>query len=70
MTLLMTSPGHKIGQIFKFDISLSIFELEPRRKAQNAGNANGYLSGIYLTSGITSGKIVCRELKMSATLKI
>ena len=31
---------------FEIDISPSIFELE-RRKAQNIGNANGYLSGIF-----------------------
>ena len=40
---------------FESDISPSIFELESRSKAQNFGNAHGYLSG-YSTSGITSGK--------------
>ena len=30
---------------FAIDISPSIFELERRSKAQNVGNANGYLSG-------------------------
>ena len=34
---------------FESDISPSIFELERRSKAQNVGNAHGYLSGI--TSG-------------------
>ena len=43
MTSSMTSPGHNVGQI---DISPSIFELERRSKAQNVGNAHGYLSGI------------------------
>ena len=32
---------------FEIDTSPSIFELERRSKAQNAGNANGYLSGIF-----------------------
>ena len=32
---------------FAIDISPSIFELEGRPKAQNIGNANGYLSGIF-----------------------
>ena len=31
---------------FEIDISQSIFELERRSKAQNVGNANGYLSSI------------------------
>ena len=35
------------GSIFKIDMSLSIFELERRSKAQNVENANGYLSGIF-----------------------
>ena len=32
---------------FEIDISPSIFELERRSKAQNVGNANGHLSGIF-----------------------
>ena len=47
MTSLMTSPYHKVGQILKFEISPSIFELEPRLKAQNVGNAHGYLFYIF-----------------------
>ena len=35
------------GSNFEIDISPSIFELERRLKAQNIGNANGYLSGIF-----------------------
>ena len=31
---------------FEIDISPSIFELQRRSKAQNVGNAHGYLSGI------------------------
>ena len=47
MTSLMTSQDHKVGQIFGIDISPSIFELQRRSKAQNVGNADGYLSGIF-----------------------
>ena len=32
---------------FEIDISPSMFELERRSKAQNIGNANGYLSGMF-----------------------
>ena len=32
---------------FESDISLSIFELERRSKAQNVGNDHGYLSGLF-----------------------
>ena len=32
---------------FEIDISPSIFKLEHRSKAQNVGNAHGYLSGIF-----------------------
>ena len=46
MTASMTSPGHKVGQIF---------ELRHGSKAQNIGYANGFLL-VYSTSGITSGK--------------
>ena len=31
----------------EIDISPSIFELQRRSKAQNVGNAHGYLSGIF-----------------------
>ena len=32
---------------FEIDISPPIFELERRSNAQNVGNANGYISGIF-----------------------
>ena len=48
---------------FEIDISSSISELNRWSKVQNIGNAKGYLSGIF-NFGITSGKKVCRELKM------
>ena len=37
----------KIVCDFEIDISPSIFKLERRSKAQNVGNAHGYLSGIF-----------------------
>ena len=59
MASLGTSPGHTVGQIIM---------LERRSKAQDI-----ILMVILLahsTSGITSGKKVCRELKMAAIFKI
>ena len=53
---------------FESDISPSIFELERRSKAQNVMAMAIFL--VYSTSGITSGKKVCRELKIVAILKI
>ena len=48
MTASMTSPGHKVGQILKLTYLRQYkFELERRSKAQNVGNAHGYLSGIF-----------------------
>ena len=51
------------------DISPSIFELERRSKAQNVGNAHGYISGIF-NFRYNFGKKICRELKKVAILKI
>ena len=65
MTSLLTSQGDKVGQIMK----LTIFELERRSKAQNVGNANGYLSGMFNFWYNIRQKKVCRELKMAAILK-
>ena len=50
---------------FEIDISPSIFELERRSKAQNVENARGYLPGIF-----NFRYNICRELKMTAILKI
>ena len=41
----VTSSQNRLN--FEIDISPSIFKLERRAKAQNVGNANGYLSGIF-----------------------
>ena len=39
--------GSQSRSNFEIDTSPSIFELERRSKAQNVGNANGYLYGIF-----------------------
>ena len=66
MTSSMTSPGQKD---FEIDISPSIFELELRSKAQMLEMLMAIFL-VYSTSGITSGKKVCHELKIAAILKI
>ena len=57
------------GSNFENDISPSIFKLERRSKAQMSEMLMAIFL-VYLTSGITFGKKVCRELKMAAILKI
>ena len=52
---------------FESNISPSIFKLERRSRAQNVGNAHGYLSGLF---NFRYNKKVCRELKIVAILKI
>ena len=54
---------------FEIDIFPSIFEVQRRSKAPNVGNAYAIFL-VYSPSGITSGKKVCRELKMAAILNI
>ena len=54
---------------FESDISPSKFELERRSKAQNVGNAHGYLSGLF-NFRYNFRKKVCHELKIAAILKI
>ena len=69
MTSLMTSPGHKIGQILK----LIYFRQYLSSNVDQKLKISEMLMAIFLvysTSGITSGKKVCRELKMAAILKI
>ena len=69
MTSLMTSQDHKVGQKFwNWYISVNIWV-----RASIKSSMSEMLSPIFLvysTSGITFGKIVCRELKMAAILKI
>ena len=65
----MTSPGNKIGQILKLIylrqyLSYSVYQKLKISKMLMA------IFLVYSTSGITSGKKVCRDLKMVAILKI
>ena len=69
MTSLMTSPGHKIGQILKSIYLRQYLNYSVDQKLK----MSLMLMAIFLvhsTSGITSGKKVCREIKMTAILKI
>ena len=54
---------------FEIAISMSIFELERRSKAQNVANNMAYLN-VHSTSGTTSGVKDRPDLKMAAILKI
>ena len=69
MTSLMTTPGNKIGQIFKLIylrqyLSYSLDQILKMSEMLMA------IFLVYSTSGITSSKKVCRELKIAAILKI
>ena len=65
----MTSPGHKIGQIFKliYRRQYLIYSVDQKLKMSEMLMA---ILLVYSPSGITSDKKVCRELKMAAILKI
>ena len=65
MTSLMTSPGNKIGQILKLIYLLQylIYSVDQILKMSEMHMA------VFLVYS-TSGKKVCRELKMAAILKI
>ena len=69
MTSLMTSQDHKVGEILKLIYlrQYQSYNVDQKLKMSEM------LMAIFLvhsTSGITSGKKVCRELKMAAILKI
>ena len=65
----MTSPGHKIGQILKLIYLCQYLNYSVDQKLKMSEMLM-VIFLVYLTSGITSGKKVCRELKMAAILKI
>ena len=69
MTSLMTSPGNKIAQILKL-IYLSQYLSNSVDQILKMSEMLMVIFLLYLTSPITSGKKVCRELKMAAILKI
>ena len=43
----MTLPGHKIGQILKLIYLRQHLSYSVDQKAQNVGNAHGYLYGLF-----------------------
>ena len=64
MTSLMTSPGHKIGQILKLLYLRQYLSWSVDQKVKMSEMLMAILL-LNSTSGITSGKKVCRELKMA-----
>ena len=69
MTSLMTSQDHKVGQILKLIYLLQYLSYSVDQKLKMSEMRMAIFL-VYSTSGITSGKKVCRELKMAAILKI
>ena len=69
MTSFMTSPSHKIGQILKLIYLRQYLNYSVDQKLKLSDMLMAIFL-VYSPSGITSGKKVCRELKMAAILKI
>ena len=69
MTSLMTSQDHKVGQILKLIYLLQYLSYSVDQKLKMSEMLMAVFL-VYSTSGIISGKKVCRELKMAAILKI
>ena len=69
MTSLMTSQDHKIGQILKLIYLRQYLSQSINQKLKMSEMLKAIFL-VYSTSGIISGKKVCRELKMAAILKI
>ena len=69
MASLMTSQDHKVGQILKLIYLLQYLSYSVHQKLKMSEMLMAIFL-VYSTSGITSGKKVCRELKMAAILKI
>ena len=69
MTSLMTSQDHKVGQILKLIYSLQYLSYSVYQKFKMSEMLMAIFL-VYSTSGITSDKKVCGELKMAAILKI
>ena len=67
MTSLMTSQDHKIGQILKLIYLRQYFSYSVDQKPKMSEMLMAMFL-VYSTSGITSGKKKCRELKMAAIL--
>ena len=69
MTSLMTSQDHKVGQILKLIYLRQYLSYSVDQKLKMSEMLMAIFL-VYSTSGITSGKKVCRGLKMAAILKI
>ena len=69
MTSFMTSPSHKIGQILKLIYLRQYLNYSVDQKLKMSEMLMAIFL-VYSPSGITSGKKVCRELKMAVILKI
>ena len=69
MTSLMTSQDHKVGQILKLIYFRQYLSYSVDQKLKMSEMLMAIFL-VYSTSSITSGKKVCRELKMAAILKI
>ena len=69
MTSLMTSQDHKVSQILKLIYLLQYLSYSVDQKLKMSEMLMAIFL-VYSTSGISSGKKVCRELKMAAILKI
>ena len=69
MTSLMTSQDHKVGQNLKLIYLLQYLSYSVDQKLKMSEMLMAIFL-VYSFSGITSGKKVCRELKMAAILKI
>ena len=68
MASLMTSQDHKVGQILKLIYPLQYLSYSVDQKLKMSEMLIAIFL-VYSTPGITSGKKVCRELKMAAILK-
>ena len=68
LTPSMTSPGHIVGQILKLRYLRQYFSYRVDQRLKISEMLMAILL-VYSTSGITSGKTVCRDLKMAAILK-
>ena len=69
MTSLMTSQDHKVCQILKLTYLRQYLSYSVDQKLKISEMLMAIFL-VYSTSGMTSGKKVCRELKMAAILKI
>ena len=69
MTSSMTSQDHKVGQILKLIYLRQYLSYGVDQKLEMSEMLMAIFP-VYSTSGITSGKKVCRELKLAAILKI